>query len=68
MFANLLPTHTLCAQAITRYLSDTLLSKRRVVVWASASKRVVALEQQRLGALVVEERAVPASDEEALPA
>lgn len=40
----------------------------QVVFWASGSKAVLGRAQRRLGALVLSERSVPVTDEQALPA
>jgi hypothetical protein len=40
----------------------------QVVFWASGSKSVLARQQRRLGALVLSEKAVPISDDQALGA
>lgn len=44
-----------------------LLVRQRQVVWDEPAGRVVAAEQERIGALVLSSRQVAASDEEALP-
>jgi hypothetical protein len=45
-----------------------LVKDRKKAVWAPASKAVIGQLQRRLGALVLEKKQVPLTDEEALPA
>lgn len=64
---NIALAAALSTTGIDRYLGF-MVTRRRIVFWASASKAVAAREQRRLGALVLEDKAVPVTDEEALPA
>ncbi|KAG1662111.1 hypothetical protein FOA52_012972 [Chlamydomonas sp. UWO 241] len=64
---NIYVAAALSSAAIEAYL-QAMVSERRVCVWGSASRKVVARMQKRLGALVLEERSVGVSDAEAVPA
>ena len=48
-----------------RQTAGHLISKQRLVAWDSAAGRVVALEEERIGAVVLSSRQVPAVDGEA---
>lgn len=48
-----------------RQTAGHLISKQRLVMWDGAAGRVVALEEERIGAVVLSSRQVPAVDGEA---
>ena len=48
-----------------RQAAGHLISKQRLVTWGGAAGRVVALEEERIGAVVLSSRQVPAVDDEA---
>ena len=51
-------------EAVSTWL-EPLMRIRRVAIWATASKAVIGREQARLGALVLSEKSVSVTDEEA---
>ncbi|KAF5842574.1 ATP-dependent helicase C-terminal-domain-containing protein [Dunaliella salina] len=57
----------LSAGAVDRFLKG-LVRESKAVFWASGSKAVLGRQRKCLGSLVLEEKAVPVSDDEALPA